>query len=93
VAGHFLQRRRTCAASERIKIEASASVISTIVIGLILLTTRQTLRPLNELADGLCRLQRGEFAGLSEIRVAELRQIGTHGDIGIARLGRSLLLV
>jgi two-component system, NarL family, sensor histidine kinase UhpB len=62
------------------------TVISTIVIGLILLTTRQTLRPLNELADGLCRLQRGEFAGLSEIRVAELRQIGDQFN----RLARSL---
>lgn len=62
------------------------TVISTIVIGLILLTTRQTLRPLNELADGLCRLQRGEFAGLSEIRVVELQQIGDQFN----RLARSL---
>ncbi len=62
------------------------TLISAAIIALISLTTRQTLRPLNELADGLCRLQRGEFAGLSEIRIVELRQIGEQFN----RLARSL---
>jgi two-component system, NarL family, sensor histidine kinase UhpB len=52
------------------------TLMSAAIIALISFTTRQTLRPLNELTDGLCRLQRGEFAGLSEIGIVELRQIG-----------------
>lgn len=62
------------------------AIISVGIIALISLTTQQTLRPLNELADGLCRLQRGEFAGLSEIRIVELRQIGEQFN----RLAQSL---
>lgn len=56
------------------------------IMTLISLTTHQTLKPLNELVDGLCRLQRGEFAALNEIRIVELRQIGEQFN----RLARSL---
>lgn len=62
------------------------AAISAGVVGLILLTARQTLRPLNDLVAGLDRLRRGEFAGLEEIRIVELRQIGEQFN----RLARSL---
>lgn len=62
------------------------AAISAGIMTLITLTTHQTLKPLNELVDGLCRLQRGEFSALNEIRILELRQIGEQFN----RLARSL---
>lgn len=66
-----------------------ASLLAAISIGivtLISLTASQTLKPLNDLVDGLGRLQRGQFSGLGEICVVELRQIGEQFN----RLARSL---
>jgi two-component system sensor histidine kinase UhpB len=62
------------------------AAISIGIVTLIALTANQMLRPLNELVDGLGRLQRGQFSGLGEICVVELRQIGEQFN----RLARSL---
>jgi two-component system, NarL family, sensor histidine kinase UhpB len=65
------------------------AVISAGIISLMSLTTHQTLKPLNELVDGLCRLQRGEFAALNEIRIVELRQIGEQFNLLARSLART----
>jgi len=51
-------------------------VISLSIVTLIVLTARQALKPLSDVADGLDRLQHGKFDRLDEIRVIELQQIG-----------------
>lgn len=51
-------------------------VISIAIVTLLYLTARFTLKPLHELADGLDRLEHGQFDALAEIKVAELRRIG-----------------
>jgi two-component system sensor histidine kinase UhpB len=56
------------------------------MIGLILLTARQTLAPLHTLVEGLDQLEQGQFDAHAEIRVAELRRIGETFN----RLARSL---
>ncbi len=60
--------------------------VSISIVTLIALTARQTLKPLNDLMDGLGRLQRGQFDGLEEIHIVELRDIGEQFN----RLARSL---
>ena len=65
---------------------ALLGAISILIVSLIALTARQTLKPLNELMDGLSRLQRGQFDDLDEIRIAELREIGAQFN----RLARGL---
>jgi len=62
------------------------SAISVGIVSLIWLSTSLALRPLRELISGLDRLERGEFSGLREIRVAELRNVGEQFN----RLARSL---
>jgi two-component system sensor histidine kinase UhpB len=62
------------------------SAISVGVVSLIWLSTSITLRPLRELVAGLDRLERGQFDGLGEIRVAELRRVGEQFN----RLAKSL---
>ncbi len=62
------------------------AAISVGIVTLISLTANQMLRPLNDLVDGLGRLQRGQFSGLGEICVVELRQIGEQFN----RLAQSL---
>jgi two-component system sensor histidine kinase UhpB len=51
-------------------------VISIAIVTLLYLTARFTLKPLHELADGLDRLEHGQFDALAEIKVAELHRIG-----------------
>lgn len=46
------------------------------IVTLLSLTARFTLKPLHDLADGLDRLEHGQFDALAEIKVAELRRIG-----------------
>jgi two-component system sensor histidine kinase UhpB len=62
------------------------SVISAGIISLIWLSTNYALRPLRDLVEGLDRLERGQFDGLGEIRVAELRRVGEQFN----RLAKSL---
>jgi two-component system, NarL family, sensor histidine kinase UhpB len=62
------------------------SAISVGIVSLIWLSTSIALRPLRELISGLDRLERGEFGGLREIRVAELRNVGEQFN----RLAKSL---
>jgi len=52
------------------------SAISVGIISLVWISTSLALRPLRELISGLDRLERGEFGGLGEIRVAELHNLG-----------------
>src|SRR5262249_4815 len=51
-------------------------VISIAIVTLLYLTARFTLKPLHELADGLDRLEHGQFEALAEIKGAELHRIG-----------------
>lgn len=51
-------------------------VISIAIVTLLYLAARFTLRPLHELADGLDRLEHGQFDALAEIQVEELHRIG-----------------
>ncbi len=62
------------------------SAVSVGVISLTWLSTNYALRPLRELVEGLDRLERGQFDGLREIRVAELRRVGEQFN----RLAKSL---
>ncbi len=62
------------------------TAISAAIIGLLLLTARHTLKPIDDLAAGLDRLGRGQFDALGEIRISELRRIGEHFN----RLARTL---
>jgi two-component system, NarL family, sensor histidine kinase UhpB len=65
------------------------SLLSAISVGIISLTwlsTSYALRPLRDLIEGLDRLERGQFDGLGEIRVAELRRVGEQFN----RLAKSL---
>lgn len=62
------------------------SAISVGIISLIWLSTNYALRPLRDLVEGLDRLERGQFDGLGEIRVAELRRVGEQFN----RLAKSL---
>lgn len=52
------------------------SAISIGVVALIWISTDLTLRPLRDLVEGLNRLEKGQFDGLGEIRVAELQRVG-----------------
>lgn len=52
------------------------SVSSIAIVTLLYLTARFTLKPLHDLADGLDRLEHGQFDSLAEIHVEELRRIG-----------------
>ncbi len=51
-------------------------VISIAIVTLLYLAARFTLKPLHELADGLDRLEHGQFDALAEIQVEELHRIG-----------------
>jgi two-component system sensor histidine kinase UhpB len=51
-------------------------VISIAIVTLLYLTARFTLKPLHELANGLDRLEHGQFDALAEIQVEELHRIG-----------------
>jgi two-component system, NarL family, sensor histidine kinase UhpB len=62
------------------------SAISVGIVTLIWLLTNIALRPLRELVEGLDRLERGQFDGLREIHVAELRRVGEQFN----RLAKSL---
>jgi two-component system, NarL family, sensor histidine kinase UhpB len=62
------------------------SAISVGIISLIWLSTSYALKPLRDLVEGLDRLERGQFDGLAEIRVAELRRVGEQFN----RLAKSL---
>ncbi len=55
---------------------ALLGVISIAIVTLLYLTARFTLKPLHDLADGLDRLEHGQFDALAEIKVEELRRIG-----------------
>lgn len=55
---------------------ALLGVISISIVSLLYLTARFTLKPLHDLADGLDRLEHGQFDALKEIEVEELRRIG-----------------
>jgi two-component system sensor histidine kinase UhpB len=55
---------------------ALLGVISILIVSLLYLTARFTLKPLHDLADGLDRLEHGQFDALGEIEVEELRRIG-----------------
>jgi two-component system sensor histidine kinase UhpB len=60
------------------------------VIGVaILFTTRQTLKPLAELVEGLRRLRQGQFDALREIEVVELQEIGARFNELAAALART----
>ena len=65
------------------------TAISIAIVGLILLTARHTLAPLREVVEGLDRLGRGQFGGVAEIKIAELRRIGERFNILAATLARS----
>lgn len=68
------------------------SLLSAVSGGIILLTwlaVNYTLRPLNELVDGLARLGRGQFNGVSTIRVAELASVGEQFNKLAKSLGRT----
>ncbi len=54
-------------------------LLSAISVGIIVLTwlaVNYTLRPLRDLVAGLNRLERGQFDGVGNIRVAELQRVG-----------------
>ncbi|MGO9133823.1 MAG: histidine kinase, partial [Methylovirgula sp.] len=55
---------------------ALLAAISIAIVSLLYLTARFTLKPLHDLADGLDRLEHGQFDALAEIKVEELRRIG-----------------
>ncbi|QXX73645.1 histidine kinase [Methylovirgula sp. HY1] len=55
---------------------ALLAAISVAIVTLLYLTARFTLKPLHDLADGLDRLEHGQFDALAEIEVEELRRIG-----------------
>lgn len=55
---------------------ALLGMISVAIVTLLYLTARFTLKPLHDLADGLDRLEHGQFDALAEIKVEELRRIG-----------------
>ncbi|MGA3304065.1 MAG: histidine kinase [Methylovirgula sp.] len=62
------------------------AIISVAIVTLLYLAARFTLKPLHDLADGLDRLEHGQFDALAEIRVEELQRIGEKFN----RLARSL---
>lgn len=55
---------------------ALLAVISIAIVTLLYLAARYTLKPLHDLADGLDRLEHGQFDALGEIKVEELQRIG-----------------
>lgn len=63
--------------------------ISISIVSLLYLTARFTLKPLHDLADGLDRLEHGQFDALDEIEVEELRRIGEKFNRLAATLGRT----
>ena len=65
------------------------SAISVGIVTLIWLLTNIALRPLRELVEGLDRLERGQFDGLREIHVAELRRVGEQFNRLAQSLGRT----
>ncbi len=65
------------------------TAISIAIVTLILLTARHTLAPLRQVVEGLDRLGRGQFSGVGEIRIAELRRIGERFNSLAATLARS----
>ena len=62
------------------------SAISAGIVVLTWLAVNHTLRPLRDLVDGLNRLERGQFDGVGNIRVVELRRVGEQFN----RLAKSL---
>jgi len=56
---------------------ALLAAVSTAIAVAILITARQTLKPLGDLVEGLRRLKQGRFDALAEIKVAELHEIGS----------------
>ncbi len=67
---------------------ALLGIISIAIVTLLYLTARFTLKPLHDLADGLDRLEHGQFDALAEIEVEELRRIGekfNHLAVSLAR--------
>ncbi len=68
---------------------ALLTALSIAIVALILATARHTLAPLRQVVEGLDRLGRGQFGGVAEIRIAELRRIGERFNILAATLARS----
>ncbi len=68
---------------------AMLTAISIAIVALILVTARHTLAPLRQVVEGLDRLGRGQFGGVGEIRIAELRRIGERFNSLAATLARS----
>ncbi len=68
---------------------ALLTAISIAIVILILLTARHTLAPLRQVVEGLDRLGRGQFGGVGEIRIAELRRVGERFNMLAATLARS----
>jgi two-component system, NarL family, sensor histidine kinase UhpB len=67
---------------------ALLAAISVAIVSLLYLAARFTLKPLHDLADGLDRLEHGQFDALGEIKVEELQRIGekfNHLAISLAR--------
>jgi two-component system, NarL family, sensor histidine kinase UhpB len=62
------------------------TAISAAIVALILLTARLTLKPIDQLVEGLDRLGRGQFGAVAEIHIAELSRIGEQFN----RLARTL---
>jgi two-component system sensor histidine kinase UhpB len=56
---------------------ALLAAVATAIAVVILITARQTLKPLADLVEGLRRLKQGRFDALAEIKVAELHEIGS----------------
>lgn len=52
------------------------TTISIVIVMLIWFTARHTLKPVDQLVEGLDRLGRGQFNQVGEIRIAELSRIG-----------------
>ncbi len=65
------------------------SAISVGIVTLIWLSASHTLKPLHELVDGLDRLQRGQFDGVADMRVAELQRVGEQFNLLAKSLART----
>ena len=65
------------------------AVLGTAIIALLYSSGRFALKPLKELEDGLDRLEQGNFAALTAIKVSELQRIGERFNRLAASLARS----
>jgi two-component system, NarL family, sensor histidine kinase UhpB len=68
---------------------ALLAIVSVLIVSLLYLTARFTLKPLHDLASGLDRLEHGKFDALAEIEVDELRRIGEKFNQLAVSLGRT----